>query len=438
MNEDFEITSNNSISSIYRKSFEEFLKNSIRLIINSRKKNNSNQIRTLSFTTDIIDNQIDNSSFLFEDLSFDSISTITNSKIMSKNHTIDFYLIKNNIPKLLIERWNFSFYEENNFKSEIYVQKKLVSLIRTIYSITRILPANKLKNMDNFIIDFQSYQKYKGEKFTLEQKELIHIFNKKINHIDLTVEYLTNEEIENYFNQKDDIKFKKVTKKKSNRNVRFYSISFGKKKSYEILNFEEEKPILDEDYFSIKNYRKLSYDEETKKEKSPKNKNKKVMYKSFDLNDDLELIESEDNDDLNYNITEENENESRSSIYKNLRAKNINEENNKSSSSGTKSSNYVNQFKRMSRFKTSDTIDSNSSNSNLENNNENYSFELNIISDEMKNENVYKTIKLKKINSKEIYRNVRNKFFELKDKILISRNEGFNINKLYTLINELH
>ena len=438
MNEDFEITSNISISSIYRKSFEEFLKNSIRLIINSRKKNNSNQIRTLSFTTDIIDNQIDNSSFLFEDLSFDSISTITNSKIMSKNQTIDFYLIKNNIPKLLIERWNFSFYEENNFKSEIYVQKKLVSLIRTIYSITRILPANKLKNMDNFIIDFQSYQKYKGEKFTLEQKELIHIFNKKINHIDLTVEYLTNEQIENYFNQKDDIKFKKVTKKKSNRNVRFYSISFGKKKSYEILNFEEEKPILDEDYFSIKNYRKLSYDEETKKEKSPKNKNKKVMYKSFDLNDDLELIESEDNDDLNYNITEENENESRSSIYKNLRAKNINEENNKSSSSGTKSSNYVNQFKRMSRFKTSDTIDSNSSNSNLENNNENYSFELNIISDEMKNENVYKTIKLKKINSKEIYRNVRNKFFELKDKILISRNEGFNINKLYTLINELH
>ena len=438
MNEDFEITSNISISSIYRKSFEEFLKNSIRLIINSRKKNNSNQIRTLSFTTDIIDNQIDNSSFLFEDLSFDSISTITNSKIMSKNHTIDFYLIKNNIPKLLIERWNFSFYEENNFKSEIYVQKKLVSLIRTIYSITRILPANKLKNMDNFIIDFQSYQKYKGEKFILEQKELIHIFNKKINHIDLTVEYLTNEQIENYFNQKDDIKFKKVTKKKSNRNVRFYSISFGKKKSYEILNFEEEKPILNEDYFSIKNYRKLSYDEETKKEKSPKNKNKKVMYKSFDLNDDLELIESEDNDDLNYNITEENENESRSSIYKNLRAKNINEENNKSSSSGTKSSNYVNQFKRMSRFKTSDTIDSNSSNSNLENNNENYSFELNIISDEMKNENVYKTIKLKKINSKEIYRNVRNKFFELKDKILISRNEGFNINKLYTLINELH
>ena len=438
MNEDFEITSNISISSIYRKSFEEFLKNSIRLIINSRKKNNSNQIRTLSFTTDIIDNQIDNSSFLFEDLSFDSISTITNSKIMSKNQTIDFYLIKNNIPKLLIERWNFSFYEENNFKSEIYVQKKLVSLIRTIYSITRILPANKLKNMDNFIIDFQSYQKYKGEKFILEQKELIHIFNKKINHIDLTVEYLTNEQIENYFNQKDDIKFKKVTKKKSNRNVRFYSISFGKKKSYEILNFEEEKPILDENYFSIKNYRKLSYDEETKKEKSPKNKNKKVMYKSFDLNDDLELIESEDNDDLNYNITEENENESRSSIYKNLRAKNINEENNKSSSSGTKSSNYVNQFKRMSRFKTSDTIDSNSSNSNLENNNENYSFELNIISDEMKNENVYKTIKLKKINSKEIYRNVRNKFFELKDKILISRNEGFNINKLYTLINELH
>ena len=120
MNDDFEITSNISLFSIYRKSFEDFLKNSIRLIINSRKKNNSNEIRTLSFTTDIIENQINNSSFLFEDLSFDSISTITNSKIISKNHTIDFYISKNNFPKLLIERWNFSFYEENNFKSEIY------------------------------------------------------------------------------------------------------------------------------------------------------------------------------------------------------------------------------------------------------------------------------------------------------------------------------
>ena len=438
MNEDFEITSNNSISSIYRKSFEDFVKNSIRLIINSRKKNNSNQIRTLSFNTDIIENQINNSSFLFEDLSFDSISTITNSKIISKNHTIDFYISKNNFPKLLIERWNFSFYEENNFKSEIYAKKKLVSLIRSIYSITRILPGNKLKNMDNIIIDFQSYQNYKGEKFILEPKELIHIFNKKINHINLTVEYLSFEQIENYFNKKEDIKFKKVNKKKSNRNVRFYSISFGKKKSFEILNFEEEKPKLNEDYFSIKNYRKLSYDEETKKENNSKNKNKKMMYNSFDLNDDLELIKSEDNDDLNDNITEENENESRSSIYKNLRAKNINEDNNKSSSSGTKSSNCVNQFKRMSRFKTSDTIDLNSSNSNIENNNVNNSFELNIISDEIKNENCYKKINSKEKNSKEIYRNVRNKFFELKDKIVISKNEGFNINKLYTLINELH
>jgi hypothetical protein len=92
----------------------------------------------------------------------------------------------------------------------------------------------------------------------------------------------------------------------------------------------------------------------------------------------------------------------------------------------------------MSRFKTSDTIDLNSSNSNIENNNVNNSFELNIISDEIKNENCYKKINSKEKNSKEIYRNVRNKFFELKDKIVISKNEGFNINKLYTLINELH
>ena len=57
MNDDFEITSNISLSSVYRKSFEDFLKNSIRLIINSRKKDfNQNINRTLSFKTDLNDN----------------------------------------------------------------------------------------------------------------------------------------------------------------------------------------------------------------------------------------------------------------------------------------------------------------------------------------------------------------------------------------------
>ena len=81
MNDDFEITSNISFSRVYRKSFEDFLRNSIRLIINSRKKDlNQNINRTLSFETDLNDNQINNSLVLFEDLSFDSLSTITNSK----------------------------------------------------------------------------------------------------------------------------------------------------------------------------------------------------------------------------------------------------------------------------------------------------------------------------------------------------------------------
>ena len=105
MNDDFEITSNISLSSVYRKSFEDFLKNSIRLIINSRKKDfNQNINRTLSFKTDLNDNQINNSSFSFEDLSFDSLSTIINSKSVSKQHIIDFFCIKNNKNKLLIER----------------------------------------------------------------------------------------------------------------------------------------------------------------------------------------------------------------------------------------------------------------------------------------------------------------------------------------------
>ena len=218
MNDDFEITSNISLFSIYRKSFEDFLRNSIRLIINSRKKDlNPNINRTLSFETDLNDNQIHYSSF--EDLSFDSLSTNINSKLIFKQHIIDFFCFKNNENKLLIERWTFSFKENNNFINEFYLNKKLISLFRSIYIMTRILPCNKLKNMNNIIIDFQSYQNFTKTNFIFEPKELIHISNKKINK------------------QKPIISD---------------SLSFKKTNSFEILNFQEENPKLIENNFSKK------------------------------------------------------------------------------------------------------------------------------------------------------------------------------------------
>ena len=430
MNDDFEITSNISFSRVYRKSFEDFLRNSIRLIINSRKKDlNQNINRTLSFETDLNDNQINNSLVLFEDLSFDSLSTITNSKSISisKQHIIDFYGIDNNKNKLLLERWNFNFNENNNYENEFYFKKKLVFLFRSIYVITRILPCNKIKNMNNIIIDFQSYQNFKKTNFIFEPKELIHISNKKLNNINITVEYITINQIENYFNQIE----KKINKQKP---IISDSLSFKKTNSFEILNFQEENPKLIENNFSKKNIRKLSYDEEIKKDYNIKNKeNKKKMYLSFDLDNDLELIESEDNVILNLNITEENE--TLSSIYKNLRAKNINEEN----SSGTKSSKENIQNKRVSRYRTADTIDSNSSLYNFVNENDvNNTFDLNINSEKNNNENLIVNKKniINEKGSIEIYNNVRKKFFELKEKIFITKQ--FNINKLFSLINDNH
>jgi len=430
MNDDFEITSNISFSRVYRKSFEDFLRNSIRLIINSRKKDlNQNINRTLSFETDLNDNQINNSLVLFEDLSFDSLSTITNSKSISisKQHIIDFYGIDNNKNKLLLERWNFNFNENNNYENEFYFKKKLVFLFRSIYVITRILPCNKIKNMNNIIIDFQSYQNFKKTNFIFEPKELIHFSNKKLNNINITVEYITINQIENYFNQIE----KKINKQKP---IISDSLSFKKTNSFEILNFQEENLKLIENNFSKKNIRKLSYDEEIKKDYNIKNKeNKKKMYLSFDLDNDLELIESEDNVILNLNITEENE--TLSSIYKNLRAKNINEEN----SSGTKSSKENIQNKRVSHYRTADTIDSNSSLYNFVNENDvNNTFDLNINSEKNNNENLIVNKKniINEQGNIKIYKNVRLKYFELKEKIFITKQ--FNINKLFSLINDNH
>ena len=157
------------------------------------------------------------------------------------------------------------------------------------------------------------------------------------------------------------------------------------------------------------------------------------MYLSFDLDNDLELIESEDNVILNLNITEENE--TLSSIYKNLRAKNINEEN----SSGTKSSKENIQNKRVSHYRTADTIDSNSSLYNFVNENDvNNTFDLNINSEKNNNENLIVNKKniINEQGNIKIYKNVRLKYFELKEKIFIKKQ--FNINKLFSLINDNH
>ena len=157
------------------------------------------------------------------------------------------------------------------------------------------------------------------------------------------------------------------------------------------------------------------------------------MYLSFDLDNDLELIESEDNVILNLNITEENE--TLSSIYKNLRAKNINEEN----SSGTKSSKENIQNKRVSHYRTADTIDSNSSLYNFVNENDvNNTFDLNINSEKNNNENLIVNKKniINEQGNIKIYKNVRLKYFELKEKIFITKQ--FNINKLFSLINDNH
>ena len=281
--------------------------------------------------------------------------------------------------------------------------------------------------MNNIIIDFQSYQNFKKTNFMFEPKELIHISNKKLNNINITVEYITINQIENYFNQIE----KKINKQKP---IISDSLSFKKTNSFEILNFQEENPKLIENNFSKKNIRKLSYDEEIKKDYNIKNKeNKKKMYLSFDLDNDLELIESEDNVILNLNITEENE--TLSSIYKNLRAKNINEEN----SSGTKSSKENIQNKRVSHYRTADTIDSNSSLYNFVNENDvNNTFDLNINSEKNNNENLIVNKKniINEQGNIKIYKNVRLKYFELKEKIFITKQ--FNINKLFSLINDNH
>lgn len=89
--------------------------------------------------------------FKYEDVNFYDME--------DKHFCIEIYFIRRNV-KIVIERWKFALVSDKGKKfRNIYSVKKLSTLIRTVYSYTRLLPAFHLflKKGFDYVLDYKLY-----------------------------------------------------------------------------------------------------------------------------------------------------------------------------------------------------------------------------------------------------------------------------------------
>lgn len=374
--------------------FEDFIKKSILLIINSRTKPKNElkfQYEALSLISDNeskCNKEYKNNStdfFDVDDLFLDEYDVLTYAKGPNKRYTIDVFL-KRKKRKMLIERWSINYFkEEYDEKNQKHVKHKLESLLRSIFSITRFLPAIKYKDNSPYEIYYKFYQNYKKEKFEVKPIIFFNFSNTELNLFSIKVEYITDEQIDNFFNNK--------TQKNNfplRERPRYFSGTFTKKPSFEVLCLDENKDtVITDDYFAKRTTTCVSGN-------GPKNiKTNFCMSERHSLFEPIEDDDEEENDE-DFLLTESNEKETVSSI--------------------------INK-----RMKTSDTTSFESSNS-FQN-----SYEL-----EIETESSKKSSSI----SKTTFDSIVSSFSKIKRKIIILQNHpnnNFKINfyKLNKLLNKL-
>lgn len=292
--------------------FEEFIKKSILLVINSRIKPKNElklQYETLSLTSDNkskCDNLHKNNSndfFDIDDLFLDEYDVLTYAKGLNKRYTIDIF-VKRKKRKLLIERWSINYFkEEYDEKEEKHVKQKLESLLRSIISITRFLPAMKYKDNSPYEIYYKFYQNYKKEKFEVKPIIFFNFSNSELNLFSIKVEYITNEQIDNFFNNKTQ-----KNKLSLRERPRYFSETFTKKPSFEVLCLDESKDtVITDDYFAKRKVTCVSGN-------NPKNvKTNFFMSEKHSMFEPIKDDDEEENDE-EFLLTESNEKETVASI----------------------------------------------------------------------------------------------------------------------------
>jgi len=297
MNED-NIKKNNNNVYLYYKKFQKFIRYILNLIIDGTTK----KIPKDLYKTHNIFKDFNFSIKKLDDSNFGDIDDMildlnnTDSKDYIYHFYIDFY-IKNNEDKILLVRWILTHIENNFSKTELYLQSKCISIIKTIFNLIFILPTNYQKKE----IFFQFYQNinFKRINFLVEPKENYKISNNYLFNFKINIDSLSNSQIKNILNsnlvnprRRNNTMI--VDKKSSFENLIENDLSKDKNKSF----FSRLKQGFSFNFKNkIKNKLNLSFSKNNNIEES-----KETKYKTIDSSNNENIEKNNDDDNENSSL----------------------------------------------------------------------------------------------------------------------------------------
>ena len=241
-----------------------FIKQFSLIVINSRINSNTNRKYISNNLFNVSQKEtfdIDELFNLQEEYTFLSSPLNTLNTIGKRSYVIEIYL--NCDKKPLIERWVLTYMPQPNNDSTMnknYFNKKLNTLIRSCYFITRVLPAYSYKCNDSnryrdklYELKVFKHKLNRESSFTsLSEVKCYKVFNNKIG-ICVEVKYISTKAIER--NDSELVEYDEVDTGQGftlyKRRQRFMSASVSKKKSkqsFEVLGFKEDINVV-QDYF---------------------------------------------------------------------------------------------------------------------------------------------------------------------------------------------
>jgi len=297
INDNLDKNNNNNI--LLCQKFQNFIRYILKLIIDGTTKKLTKEM----YKTYCIYKDFDFSLKTLEESNFGDIEEIildlNNSD--SKDHIyhfyIDFYIKNNEDDKILLVRWILTYVENNYLKNDLYLQKKCIGIIKSIYNLILILPTNNQKKE----IFFQFYQNinFKRINFLVEPNENYKINNNYLFNFKINIDSLSNSQIKNILSCNYNIQRK-----------RYNTMVFDKKPSFE--NLIENNSSKKEEHKSFFSRLKQGFSFNIK------NKIKNKLNLSFSKNNNIEesketkykTIESSNNENNEKNNDDNNSNNS--------------------------------------------------------------------------------------------------------------------------------
>ena len=364
-----------------KRSIEEFIRKSILVILNSRihqdDSTSSRQKINTSFGLD--ESEINE----LEDVFLEDYSNLQSSTNNYTNYILEIFYKRKDL-NLLIEKYSFNYYhDEDDCATEAYQNKKLKTMLRSIYTISRTLPGYSYyaKNDNSYSLEYRLFSNLKAQK-SFEKKgktSKLKLANAELSNLTIAIEYLSQSEIKRIEDEHCQTEFEKIILNHHKERPRCFSLTQNQN-VFQVLNFGDNSTnIINENYFS--------------------DKHTKTNYNNFySTNQNLSQIKPNANFDLSFQSDIDNNNYS-FETYSHLEIE-LNEDFIKTMNCANNSS----SFKKI--MKTSDTTSSFSSDN---------SFELEIENENDEKEHFESRKESKNYESNETVANLENSNIEIEN-----------------------